>query len=890
MGLTAPPLEMTPRLPSFPPRRTSLAFALSFLVSLTLRGAEDDKTPGPFFEPGQPFFHTQVEVAPDHFVVRGVLLPLASGHAVLFDQELLRVAAIWSIPEGQTPVSARTMAQISYRDSRAKANFQHPEPTGPLLVSTVMLPGAAVDLAGLASDPRPPNREGDAGRGPLPDTLARFEAVELAGGTALLRYRVGGVSLREWFEVHGTGETAQILRHLEIGAHATPLFLAVGRTDLKITANSATVSLAETAQGWVATIAASGAPQRVTLALAGTAAPAFSSPTPEFPTLSSAPRWPGEATVTPVLGKLRQNGWVLDQVPVPEVNPWKRRLRPADLAFLSANEAAAVTYDGDVWKVTGLADPTLAHVTWRRFASGLHETLAIAAPLPGVVQVWSKNGVVRLRDTDGNGEADLIENFNDQVIQSQTTRSFPLDMSIGPDGSTYVSQGGIVNSSGIKSGGAGTPHAGAIVKISPDGRTSSVFARAAREPYLAVHPRTGTVTGTDQQGHFVPASVCYLIREGDTFGFPEDNPDKITPPLVWIPHAQDTSSASQVWTPAENFGPWSDRLVHLSYGRGRLFVISPDLNAPVPQGAVIPLGLETDLPLQHARRAPGGDAVWLAGFQIWGTRAKTMWSLARLRADPDSPIVTPVAARSNAHGVILEFARPLDPASVTPAAINARAWNYLRSAEYGSGYYALNGRPGTTPQGVSQTVLSRDGRSVFIHLPGQAPAMQLEVKHDFKFADDGPTAPGAVFFTIHQLRDEDLAQAGFDAVDLTKREIVEVARPPEQVAAEAGQELAVQFGCAACHFMDPATRTTLAPSWLNLYGSKRTFTDGTTAIADEAYLLDKILEPMKRRVTTGMVEMPSYRGVLTDAQIESLILYIKSLSTKTLPDRPTGDE
>ncbi|RXK54913.1 c-type cytochrome [Oleiharenicola lentus] len=886
---------MTPR----PSLLSCIGSAIVTLVAcLPLSAQEAAPSPaafaetGPFFEPGQPLFHTQVEVTKEHFVVRGVLLPLPSGHAVLFDQELLRVAAIWLVPAGQPPVSERTMAQISYKNPRTRTYSDHPQPTGPLLLASALNPGAAPDFDALFSDPRPPNREGDAGRGPLPETVGRFEGVELTGPTAVLRYRVGQTLVREWFEARDTDGGVQLLRHLEIAAHATPLHFALGRpaNGAQLSANSPAVTFTDSADGLVASLAPAKGVQRITFALAPADAPA-PGPTPAPPALIATPRWPGTATAEPKLARLRQNGWVLDHVPVPEVNPWKRRIRPADLAFVSADEAAVVTYDGDVWRVTGLADPELAQVTWRRFASGLHEPLAIAAPLPGAVQVWTKNGLVRLADTDANGEADRYDNFNDHVIQSQTTRSFPLDMAIGPDGSTYVSQGGITTGTGIQSGGTGTPHAGAILKISPDGRSSEVFARAAREPFVTVHPRTGTVTGTDQQGHFVPASVGYVFRKGDNFGFPEATPEKLTPPLVWIPHAQDTSSASQVWTPGEGFGIWSDKLLHLSYGRGRLFLISPDFAAPTPQGAVIPLGLETDLPLLHGRRAVDSRAMWFAGFQIWGTRTKTMWSLGRLRPDPDSPIVTPVAARSNAHGVVLTFARPLDPASVTPLAVQSRAWNYFRSAEYGSGYYTLDGRPGTTPQGVSQTVLSADGRSVFIHLPNLTPAMQLELKHDFKFADGGPAAPGVVFFTVHQLREENLAAQGFPGVDLNKRDIVERPKAPEQIAAEAGQELAVQFGCAACHFPDPTTRATIGPTWLNLYNSRRRFTDGTTAVADEAYLREKIREPMKRRVTQGMVEMPSYAGVLTDAQIESLVLYIKSLSSREgpAPDRPTRE-
>ncbi|HEX2860729.1 MAG TPA: DUF6797 domain-containing protein [Lacunisphaera sp.] len=888
---------MSPLRTLLPSYRISVALLATAATSLAVGAADQDTTPGPFFEPVQPLYQTQAALYPDNFVVRGVLLPLSSGHAVLFDQELLRVAAVWRIPPGQSPVSERTMAQISYHDPRAKVFSEHPQPTGPLLLVTPMLPGAAQNPAGLASDPRPPNRSGDLGRGALPDAQARFEGVQLAGGTAVLRYRVGTTRVQEWFETRGSGTSARLLRHFEIAAHAAPLHFALGRKAdgalPAISANLGTVALAEFNGQLVATVGPAADLQRFTLTLllgdAERAPPPGPAPPP--PAALAELRWPGSATVAPLLGKVRQNGWVLDQVPVPEVNPWKRRIRPADLAFVSDDVAAVVTYDGDVWQVSGLADPALGNVTWRRFAAGLHEPLAIAAPRGGAVQVWTKNGLVRLHDTDANGEADWFENFNDHVIQSQSTRSFPLDMAVGPDGSTYVSQGGIVDSSGIRAGGTGTPHAGAIIRISPDGRASSVFAHAAREPFLTVHPRTGMVTGTDQQGHFIPASVSYLIREGDNFGFPTDTPEKLTPPLVWIPHAQDTSSASQVWTPATGFGAWSDRLLHLSYGRGRLFVITPDLAAPVPQGAAIPLGLETDLPLLHGRTPAGGGAVWFAGFQIWGTRTKTMWALGRLRPDPDSPIVSPVAARSNAHGVILEFARPLDPASVTPSHVGARAWDYRRSAEYGSGYFTLdNNLPGTTPQGASQTVLSADGRSVFIHLPAMAPAMQLEVRHNFRFADGGPAAPGYAYFTVHQLRDEDLAKAGFASVDLSRRTVVSGSELPEEVSSDQGRELAVQFGCAACHFMDPTTQTTLGPTWRRLFGSERKFADGTTAIANEEYLREKILNPQKRKLEgSAMVEMPSYAGVLTEPQLDSLILYIMTLSRQGAP-RPPGGE
>ena len=59
------------------------------------------------------------------------------------------------------------------------------------------------------------------------------------------------------------------------------------------------------------------------------------------------------------------------------------------------------------------------------------------------------------------------------------------------------------------------------------------------------------------------------------------------------------------------------------------------------------------------------------------------------------------------------------------------------------------------------------------------------------------------------------------------------------------------------------------------------FQDGLIRVtADDGYIRESILEPTAKVVTgfgrTGM-GMPSFAGVLTEQQIESVILYIKSL-------------
>jgi mono/diheme cytochrome c family protein len=85
----------------------------------------------------------------------------------------------------------------------------------------------------------------------------------------------------------------------------------------------------------------------------------------------------------------------------------------------------------------------------------------------------------------------------------------------------------------------------------------------------------------------------------------------------------------------------------------------------------------------------------------------------------------------------------------------------------------------------------------------------------------------------------------------------------------------------ACHSAEGASVQRLGPTFKGLYGGDRTFAGGVVRVtADEAYLRESILEPSAKIVSgyeKGEAGMPSYAGVLTDSQIESIILFIKSL-------------
>jgi cytochrome c oxidase subunit II len=98
----------------------------------------------------------------------------------------------------------------------------------------------------------------------------------------------------------------------------------------------------------------------------------------------------------------------------------------------------------------------------------------------------------------------------------------------------------------------------------------------------------------------------------------------------------------------------------------------------------------------------------------------------------------------------------------------------------------------------------------------------------------------------------------------------EAAKTPEGQ----GKLLTIRNGCIGCHSLDGAKMT--GPTWFGLYGSKVELADGTTVIADDAYITESILNSKAKEVAGfSPTVMPPY--ALTDAEISNIIAYFKTL-------------
>ena len=93
--------------------------------------------------------------------------------------------------------------------------------------------------------------------------------------------------------------------------------------------------------------------------------------------------------------------------------------------------------------------------------------------------------------------------------------------------------------------------------------------------------------------------------------------------------------------------------------------------------------------------------------------------------------------------------------------------------------------------------------------------------------------------------------------------------------AERGKQAYQQRGCVACHSLDGSQL--IGPSFKGVYLSEVKLADGTQIKADEAYLKESIETPMAKTVRGFSPTMPSFKGQLTDEQIQDLIAFIKSV-------------
>lgn len=838
-----------------------------------------------FVEPDFPFFSSVLDARnigegwpTNNLTPRGLILNLGNDCWACFDTDLLRVSAIWQGAD-VTPVA---MSYGSYQLSGYKipeGQKKLPEPNGKVWLANGLYPGWQIGTVFL-SDPRelaPDEKE--LGRGPL--NYAQFKSIRLLKDGAVLQYTVGTTTIGEMISSRKVDGVASVQRVFVVGPSKQDLFLAEGNV-LKNAAGLWDVPLISDLQSDVEIMGKGGV--RVLRVPARDKSIRFVIGVTEKggihqhwePNAETAfSRWPQIVTTTGTLSTAK-DAYVLDDIPIPDKNPWQRNVRFADLAFFSNGLAAFVTFDGDVWLASGLHGD-LKEVKWKRFASGLHEPLGIAIRNDEIF-VNDRNGLWRLKDTDNDREADVYELFCNLFAQTAETREFASGLKSAPDGSFVISKGG-------QQGTTIGKYNGSVLRIAADGKSFEVLGWGFRQPFIGVHPKTGMVTVSDQQGNYVPATPLYILTKNEYHGFltqllpKEKYPAPIAEPLTWIPHPVNASAMCQVWLTGAKMGGLTDGLIHFGYNRPEIFLVRLNERGTKPQAAVISFTKELAYAPMNGAVSPLDGQLYITGMQSWGTTVTNISGVSRVRyTGAKSPWPREVVPMDK--GILLRFEEPLDTTQAANlSSYSVERWNYKRTAAYGSPHFKLDGTKGTEPMAPSSVYVAKDHKSVFVGIPDMKPVMQMRVGWGLKLANGTAFANNA-YFTPYELLPFKPTAEGFEelTVDLTPHAMAAAEATP--ITVEEGARLTEMLGCVACHSTDGSTLGKIGPSWKGLFGTQHEIAGKGKVLADEAYLRESIKDPAAK-IVKGFEKidagMPSYEGVITDAQIEALILYLKTL-------------
>ncbi len=871
--------------------------ALLMVCCLIFPAAAEEKKWGDFIEPDFPFFcHTldgrkwskEADLVP-----RGVILKLRSafvddGVYACFDPDLLRFSFIWRGKEGEPPIDLTAMAPGSYHDAARKApggQDKLPAPIGTLLLSNGRHPGWYIGrLPEKLTDPRPETRDShEVGRGPIDPSLMRWNGLRthtpraLYGGYVRLEYEVGGVKIADGLVSVGKGG---FVRSIDLGPTSQDLYVAVGKLVEGWEIKNVNSLQLETRDG----IAFAKIPQSAThqsyqigLQIKGFQPLRINQlntfPGSDLLLRRFPPWWDQGAVATQIeMGTTKTGSYAVDSILPPTQNPWKRNVRLSGFDFFPDGRAAFCTFDGDVW-ITSPITADSKEVQWKRYASGLNEPMALQIA-DNQIYVFGRTCIWRLHDDDGNGEADFYENFCNLAGQTAETREFANDMVKIPGGGFFIAKPGqLHNSRGL--------HNGTICKIAADGRALEVVARGFRQPFIGYDAKRGILTASDQQGNWVPSTPIHVVEKAEHYGYlppmEKEHPQPVREPLVWIPHFVNQSGASQVTNHDARFGQLAGALLHIGFNRPELFRIFADGKNGAAAGFLSGFGTGT----MKAAVNPVDGQLYVVGFRIWGTIASDVTGFYRVRHTGEGTLETPMEVRSSREGVLLRFDFPVDEEIAKNLAnYEIDRWNYRRTSAYGSGHYKLDGEPGQETLPVSSAYVSQDKRAIFLGIADMQPCHSLRVTYRLPIASELPQIR-SVYLTLHELNALNLDEAGFGPVEVDLTPPAPIAGQKRVASHEEGERLYVAAGCAACHTIDGTQAEKPGPTWLGLYGSKREFADGGyVKKADDVYLRESILDP-NRRVSKGYVsddvKMPAYLGILRDYQVDSLILYIKSL-------------
>ncbi len=450
------------------------------------------------------------------------------------------------------------------------------------------------------------------------------------------------------------------------------------------------------------------------------------------------------------------DAWEVDELVRPESNPWLARTRITGLDFYPDGKSMAVcTWDGDVWHVAGLETIGQANgeLTWRRIATGLFQPLGILVE-PQRLMVSCRDQLVALADSNGDGEMDDYRCFNSDHQVTEHFHEFAMGLQRDEAGNYYYAK------SARHAMPAVVPHHGTLLRIAKDGSHTEILANGFRAANGVCLNPDGTFIVTDQEGHWNPKNRINWVRTGGFYGNMlgyhdvNDSADALMQqPLCWITNAFDRSPAELLWADTDRWGALNARLLNLSYGYGRIFVV-PHEHQATPDGSQQVQGGMCQLPIPdlptgmiRARFSPLDGQMYVGGMYSWaGSRSEQEGGLFRVRFK-GGRMDMPIDLRAQENQLEISFSDPLDSQMAEQVdRYSIQVWDLKRTEKYGSDHF--NQRP----LQIQSVKLLSDKRTVQLTIPDLKPTWCMEIECRMQ-GDQGADFRRVIHNSIHYLGD-----------------------------------------------------------------------------------------------------------------------------------------
>ena len=236
-------------------------------------------------------------------------------------------------------------------------------------------------------------------------------------------------------------------------------------------------------------------------------------------------------------------------------------LEAGGVEILPDGRLAVCTRRGEIWLVDNPLGNSAAAPKFTRFAHGLHESLGIAGR-DGWLYVTQRGEVTRLKDTNGDGTADLYETFNDDWQITGDYHEYAFGSRFDPQGNLWV----VLCLTGSFS--SECKYRGWCLRITPEGKSIPTCS-GIRSPGGIGMNALGEMFYTDNQGPWNGTCGLKHLVPGKFVGSPGGNRWYDLPEVKQaMGHSpKDPESGSRFMTEAEKIPEYEPSAILFPYGK-----------------------------------------------------------------------------------------------------------------------------------------------------------------------------------------------------------------------------------------------------------------------------------------------------------------------------------